>query len=58
MINAYFPWAETEESRYYLFARTSVHPYQYYFRTYNHYKKAWGNWKRWKLPLRPPKSRP
>ncbi|HYR02922.1 MAG TPA: neuraminidase-like domain-containing protein, partial [Syntrophobacteria bacterium] len=51
IINAYFPWAETEESRYYLFARTSVHPYQYYFRTYNHYKKAWGNWEKMEIAI-------
>jgi len=35
---------ESEESEYYLFARTNVDPYQYYYRTYNHYKQAWSNW--------------
>lgn len=39
----YFAW-ESEESEYYLFARTNVDPYQYYYRTYNHYKQVWGNW--------------
>jgi len=36
---------ESDESRFYLFARTHVHPYQYYYRTYNHYKKVWTSWK-------------
>lgn len=40
----YFPIDETEDSCYYLFARTNVMPYQYYYRTYNHYRKIWGNW--------------
>lgn len=35
---------ESEDSRYYLFARTNTDPYQYYYRTYNHYKQVWGNW--------------
>ena len=35
---------ETEDSVYYLFARTNVDPYQYYYRIYNHYKGYWGNW--------------
>lgn len=39
----FFPM-ETEDSCYYLFARTNVMPYQYYYRTYNNYSKTWGNW--------------
>lgn len=39
----YWP-TESEESCYYLFARTNVMPYRYFYRTYNHYKKTWGNW--------------
>ncbi|RLD33654.1 MAG: hypothetical protein DRI73_05135, partial [Bacteroidetes bacterium] len=35
---------ESEDSKYYLFARTNTDPYQYYYRTYNHYKLIWGNW--------------
>ncbi|MEW5744518.1 MAG: neuraminidase-like domain-containing protein [Nitrospirota bacterium] len=42
---------ETNESCYYLFARTNVHPYQYYYRTYNHYKKVWGNWEKLDLVI-------
>ncbi|KHE92194.1 MAG: hypothetical protein K8F52_01450 [Candidatus Scalindua rubra] len=42
---------ESEESLYYLFARTNVDPYQYYYRTYNHYKEAWGNWKKIELAI-------
>jgi hypothetical protein len=37
---------ESEDSVYYLFARTNVQPYQYYYRTYNHYKNVWGNWEK------------
>lgn len=36
---------ESEESKFYLFARTNVKPYQYSYRTYNHYKKVWTSWK-------------
>jgi len=36
--------SESEESKYYLFARTNTDPYQYYYRTYNHYTQVWGNW--------------
>jgi hypothetical protein len=36
--------AESEDSCFYLFARTNVHPYQYQYRTYNHYTQVWGNW--------------
>lgn len=39
----YFP-LESDDSCYYLFARTNVQPYQYYYRTYNHNRKIWGNW--------------
>jgi hypothetical protein len=35
---------ESDESKYYLFARTHTDPYQYYYRTYNHYKQIWSNW--------------
>ncbi|MBC8548394.1 MAG: hypothetical protein H8D23_01970, partial [Candidatus Brocadiales bacterium] len=42
---------ETVDSAYYLFARTNVDPYQYYYRTYNHYKKLWGNWKKIELAI-------
>ncbi|MTI86960.1 MAG: hypothetical protein FH748_03210 [Balneolaceae bacterium] len=35
---------ESEDSQYYLFARTNTDPYEYYYRTYNHYKRVWGNW--------------
>ncbi len=38
-----FPW-ENEKCEYYLFARTSTDPYQYYYRTYNHYIGSWGHW--------------
>ncbi|MEK7395447.1 MAG: neuraminidase-like domain-containing protein, partial [Candidatus Poribacteria bacterium] len=36
---------------YYLFAHTNVQPYQYYYRTYNHDKKVWGNWKKIELAI-------
>lgn len=35
---------ESEDSKYYLFARSHTDPYQYYYRTYNHPKSLWGNW--------------
>lgn len=35
---------ESKDSQYYLFARTHTDPYEYYYRTYNHYKRVWGNW--------------
>jgi len=34
----------SDDSKYYLFARTNTDPYQYYYRTYNHNKTVWGNW--------------
>lgn len=46
----FFP-QESEESEYYLFARTNVDPYRYYYRTYNHYKQVWGNWVPMKLAI-------
>lgn len=36
---------ESDESLFYLFARTGVHPYQYSYRTYNHNTKEWTSWK-------------
>ena len=44
MVNAlYFP-SESDDSCFYLFARTNIQPYQYYYRTYNDNRKTWGNW--------------
>jgi hypothetical protein len=37
--------SESDESCFYLFARTSAHPYQYKYRTYNRHTKAWTSWK-------------
>jgi hypothetical protein len=39
----FFP-VESNESKFYFFGRTHTDPYQYYYRTYNHYKQVWGNW--------------
>lgn len=36
---------ESEDSLFYLFARTNVQPYRYSYRTYNHYKQVWTSWK-------------
>jgi hypothetical protein len=36
---------ESDESLFYLFGRTNVHPYRYSYRTYNHYKQVWTSWK-------------
>ena len=36
---------ESEDSLFYLFGRTNVHPYRYSYRTYNHYNKVWTSWK-------------
>jgi hypothetical protein len=36
---------ESNDSLFYLFGRTNVHPYRYSYRTYNHYNKVWTNWK-------------
>jgi hypothetical protein len=36
---------ESDESLFYLFARTGVHPYQYSYRTYNHNTQVWTTWK-------------
>ncbi len=44
IINSVFFPSESDESCYYLFARTNVLPYQYFYRTYNHNRKTWGNW--------------
>jgi len=43
-INAIGLETDSKESLFYLFARTNVHPYRYYYRTYNHYKKVWTSW--------------
>ena len=37
---------ESEESKFYLFARTNVQPYQYSYRTYNNYKEVWSSWEK------------
>lgn len=42
---------ESTESLFYLFARTNVHPYKYYYRTYNHNKLAWTSWKTIELAI-------
>ncbi|MFA6902177.1 MAG: neuraminidase-like domain-containing protein [Gallionellaceae bacterium] len=36
---------ESDDSLFYLFARTGVHPYQYSYRTYNHNTQMWTSWK-------------
>lgn len=36
---------ESDDSLFYLFARTGVHPYQYSYRTYNHNTRVWTSWK-------------
>ncbi|HEY0066661.1 MAG TPA: neuraminidase-like domain-containing protein, partial [Flavisolibacter sp.] len=46
----YFP-SESDDSCYYLFARTNVMPYQYYYRTYNDNRKTWGNWTKIELGI-------
>lgn len=43
--------SESEDSLFYLFGRTNVHPYQYYYRTYNHNKKVWTSWKNIELGI-------
>lgn len=48
--SVYYP-LESDESCYYLFARTNVLPYQYHYRTYNHQKKIWGNWNKIELSI-------
>src|SRR5690606_32942764 len=48
--SVYFP-AESDDSCYYLFARTNVMPYQYYYRTYNDNRKIWGNWMKIELGI-------
>lgn len=51
MVNTlYFP-KESDESQFYLFARTNVQPYKYYYRTYNDNKKIWGNWEKIDLTI-------
>jgi hypothetical protein len=47
----YFFSQESDESLYYIFARTNVDPYQYYYRTYSHYKNIWGNWNKIELAI-------
>lgn len=39
----YLP-VESEDSCFYLFARTNVEPYQYFYQIYNHHRKIFGNW--------------
>ena len=51
MVNTiYFP-KESDDSFFYLFARTNVQPYQYYYRTYNDNRKIWGNWQKIELGI-------
>ncbi|MBI1926539.1 hypothetical protein HYR99_20135 [Candidatus Poribacteria bacterium] len=45
------PSLSENKSVYYLFARTNVQPYQYYYRTYNHDKNVWDNWKKIELAI-------
>lgn len=49
---------DSEESKYYLFARTNVQPFQYYYRTYKRHKDTrgiyqdiWGNWEKIELSI-------
>ncbi len=51
MANSLIQDVATDDSQYYFFARTNIEPYQYYFRTYNHKKRIWGNWKKMDISI-------
>lgn len=51
MANGLFQGEVTDNSQYYFFARTNVAPYQYYFRTYNHDRRIWGNWEKMDISI-------
>lgn len=42
---------DKEKTAYYLFARTHLQPYQYYYRTYHPYKDAWGDWQKMDIAI-------
>lgn len=42
---------KADDNIYYLFARTNIKPYQYYYRTYRHSGGIWGNWIKMDLPI-------
>ncbi len=42
---------DKDNTKFYLVARTHLDPYQYYYRTFHHYKKAWGHWQIIDLPI-------
>lgn len=51
ILKSFFPGKASEESVYYLFARTHTDPYQYYFRTYNPHKQIWSHWTKMELAI-------
>ncbi|MES2730090.1 MAG: neuraminidase-like domain-containing protein, partial [Bacteroidota bacterium] len=50
-LNDLAPVYDFSASVFYIFARTNVQPYQYYYRTYNHTKKIWANWEKIELGI-------
>lgn len=44
-------YIDQEKTIYYFFARTHLQPYQYYYRTFNSYKKLWGHWEKVDVPI-------
>jgi hypothetical protein len=51
LINNFIYTFDSTNDLFYIFARTNTDPYQYYFRTYNNYKKIWGNWQKIELGI-------
>jgi hypothetical protein len=51
LINNFIYSYDSSNNLFYIFARTNTDPYQYYFRTYNSYKKIWGNWQKVELGI-------
>ncbi|MCK4946259.1 MAG: hypothetical protein KAS59_08365, partial [Alphaproteobacteria bacterium] len=50
-MHQFFLSEKADKNIYYLFARTNVSPYQYYYRTYQHSGAIWGNWIKMDLPI-------
>jgi hypothetical protein len=42
---------DEEKTIYYLFAKTNLQPFQYYYRTFNQFNNLWGHWQKIDLPI-------
>ena len=44
-------FVDKDKTAYYLFARTHLQPFQYYYRTFYPYKNLWGDWQKIDVPI-------